>query len=691
MKRRSGRRLQYRPSCGRLRAARQSIHYFPAWPDRSPMTAVETRSAARQTEGKEAWSIAQAKALYNVEGWGAGYFDVSERGRVIVRPDREHPERALDLFDLANDLEEQGVGLPVLLRFSDILRSRIESLSERFAAAIREFDYTGSYTTVYPIKVNQQRHVVEEIVQFGTLHGVGLECGSKPELQAVLGLTESTGHMIVCNGYKDEEFMRLALMGQKLGHRVFIVIEQPSELDVLLEAADDLGVQPSAGVRIKLSSEGAGRWAQSGGERSKFGLNAAQVMKLIDRLRAARRLDLLKLVHFHIGSQVTDIRFIKSALQEIARYYVELRRAGVDLEYVDVGGGLGVDYDGTASTSHASVNYSLQEYANDVVYTIAEVCRSHQLPMPHLISESGRALTAHHALLLVKVIDVESQAQPPLPEITGEDHPLLQNMLADYHTLDNPKLAARAHKVLEVFHDAAFDKEQARQYFNSGVLRLHERAMAETIYFATVNRIAQLARNDRDAYREIAAELEAVLVDRYFCNFSLFQSLPDSWAIDQLFPVMPVHRLDEPPERRGTLQDVTCDSDGKIDRFIGAKKGRPSLALHEFRDGEDYVLGIFLTGAYQEILGDLHNLFGDTNAVHLELTEQGYEITDLVHGDTVAEVLNYVQFDASSLLATFRRKVGAAKALSRQEANTFIAEYVAGLEGYTYLEGEAAQ
>jgi arginine decarboxylase len=655
------------------------------------MTTVETRRAAGQQEGEERWTIEQAKALYNVEGWGAGYFDVSERGRIVVRPDRDHPDRSLDLFDLANDLEEQGVGLPVLLRFSDILRSRIESLSERFEAAIREFEYAGGYTTVYPIKVNQQRHVLEEIVQFGAAHGVGLECGSKPELQAVLGLSESTGHMIVCNGYKDEEFMRLALMGQKLGHRVFIVIEQLSELDVLLAAADDLGAPPTAGVRIKLSSEGAGRWAQSGGERSKFGLNTVQVVKLIDRLRAAGRLDLLKLVHFHIGSQVTDIRYIKSALQEIARYYVELRRAGVDIEYLDVGGGLGVDYDGTSSTSHASVNYSLQEYANDVVYTIAEVCRSHALPMPHLISESGRALTAHHALLLVKVIDVESQAYPALPEITGEDHPLLQDMLADFHTLDSPKLAASARKVLEVFHDAAFDKERARQYFNSGVLRLRDRAMAETIYFATVNRIAQLARKDRDAYEEIATELDAVLVDRYFCNFSLFQSLPDSWAIDQLFPVMPVHRLDERPERRGTLQDVTCDSDGKIDRFIGGKEGRPNLALHEFRDGEDYILGIFLTGAYQEILGDLHNLFGDTNAVHLKLTERGYEITDLVHGDTVAEVLNYVQFDASSLLATFRRKVGAAKALSRQEANTFIAEYVAGLEGYTYLEGEAAQ
>jgi len=336
----------------------------------SYMTSVETPPAAfAPPDGKEGWSIEQAKALYNVDGWGAGYFDVSERGRVIVRPDRDHPERTLDLFDLAKDLQEQGVELPVLLRFSDILRSRIESLSERFASALREFEYDGGYTTVYPIKVNQQRHVVEEIVQFGSAHGVGLECGSKPELQAVLGLTESSEHLIVCNGYKDEEFMRLALMGQKLGHRVFIVVEQLSELDVLLAAAKDLNVQPMAGVRIKLSSEGAGRWAQSGGERSKFGLSAAQVMKLIDRLSAEGRLDLLKLVHFHIGSQVTDIRYIKSALQEIARYYVELRRAGVDIAYLDVGGGLGVDYDGTSSTSHASVNYSLQEYANDVVYT----------------------------------------------------------------------------------------------------------------------------------------------------------------------------------------------------------------------------------------------------------------------------------------------------------------------------------
>jgi arginine decarboxylase len=635
------------------------------------------------------WSIESARELFNIEGWGAGYFDINDRGHVVVRPDRDRPDRALDLFDLARDLEEQGVALPVLLRFSDILKSRIESLSERFESAIKEFEYQGGYTSVYPIKVNQQRHVVEEIVQFGKAHGVGLECGSKPELQAVLALSESTDHIIVCNGYKDEEFMRLALMGQKLGHQVFIVLEQLSELDVLLEAADDLGVTPTAGVRIKLVAEGAGRWAQSGGEKSKFGLNASQLMKLIDRLRSLGRIDILKLIHFHIGSQVTDIRFIKSALQDVSRYYAEIRKAGVDITHVDVGGGLGVDYDGTASTSNASVNYTLQEYANDVIYTIAEMCRDQELPMPHIISESGRALTAHHALLLLKVIDVESQAEPPLPDLTDDDHSLLHEMVADYQTL--AKKNVRSRKVLEVFHDATFDKERAQQLFNSGVLSLRERAMAETIYFATINRIARSAQSDRDKFAEIIKELDAALVDRYFCNFSLFQSLPDSWAIDQLFPIMPIHRLDEEPVRRGTLQDVTCDSDGKIDRFVGDKNGRPSLELHDIRDDEDYMLGIFLTGAYQEILGDLHNLFGDTNAVHIRITDSGYEITDLVHGDTVTEVLNYVQFGASNLLGTFRRKVSASKNISRQEANTFIAEYVAGLEGYTYLEGEAAR
>lgn len=637
----------------------------------------------------EPWTIASARSLYNIEGWGIGFFDINEAGHVVVRPDRAKDDRELDLFDLANDLEEQGVGLPLLLRFSDILRSRIESLNEKFLRAREEYGYDGGYTTVYPIKVNQQRHVVEEIVEFGKSAGVGLECGSKPELQAVLGLAEHTDHLIVCNGYKDEEFMRLALMGQKLGHQVFIVLEQLSEVDVLLKVADELGVNPTAGVRIKLYSEGSGRWAKSGGEKSKFGLSTAQLVRLVDKLKGLGRLDILKLIHFHLGSQITDIRYIKAGLQEITRYYAEMRGLGVDITHVDVGGGLGVDYDGSSSTSQASVNYTLQEYADDVIYTISEACRQHELPMPHIISESGRALTAHHALLLLRVIDVESQADNAVPELNEDHHGLLHEMAADYASVSKRVSKKR---VREVFHDATFDKERAQELFNSGVLTLRDRAITEQIYLSTIAAVARIARHDRDEYSDIIDDVEATMVDRYFCNFSLFQSLPDSWAIDQIFPIMPIHRLNEEPTRRGTIQDVTCDSDGKIETFIGDRTPHKSLELHPFNDGDPYIIGIFLTGAYQEILGDLHNLFGDTNAVHIRLSEsKGYEVTDLVHGDTVTEVLDYVQFRASDLLATFRRKVANATGIERQEANMFIADYVAGLEGYTYLEGEAAR
>jgi len=637
----------------------------------------------------EPWTIASAKTLYNIEGWGIGYFDINEAGHVVVRPDQERTDRELDLFELANDLEEQGVGLPLLLRFSDILRSRIESLNDKFAHAREEYGYEGGYTTVYPIKVNQQRHVVEEIVEFGKAAGVGLECGSKPELQAVLGLAEHTDHLIVCNGYKDEEFMRLALMGQKLGHQVFIVLEQLSEVDVLLQVADELGVTPTAGVRIKLYSEGSGRWAKSGGEKSKFGLSTAQLVKLVDKLKSLGRLDILKLIHFHLGSQITDIRYIKAGLQEVSRYYAELRGLGVDITHVDVGGGLGVDYDGSGSTSQASVNYTLQEYADDVIYTIAESCREHELPMPHIISESGRALTAHHALLLLSVIDVESVSEHAVPELNEDHHTLLHEMSADYASL--AKRVSRK-RVREVYHDATFDKERAQELFSSGVLTLRDRAIAEQIYLSTIATVVRIAQKERAEYSDIIDDLEATMVDRYFCNFSLFQSLPDSWAIDQIFPIMPIHRLNEEPTRRGTIQDVTCDSDGKIESFIGDRVVRKSLELHPFTDGDPYIIGIFLTGAYQEILGDLHNLFGDTNAVHIRLSEsKGYEVTDLVHGDTVTEVLDYVQFRASDLLATFRRKVANATGIPRQDANMFIADYVAGLEGYTYLEGEAAR
>jgi len=618
-----------------------------------------------------------------MSGWGQGYFRVNETGHVTVHPDG-NPKRGLDLFQLALDLNAQGVGLPLLLRFSDILRSRIQALAGQFESAIKEFGYDGSYTTVYPVKVNQQRHVVQEIVEFGTPHGAGLECGSKPELMAVLGLNESTNHLIVCNGYKDEEFMRLALMGQKLGHTVMVVLEQLNELEVLLRVSEEMGVQPTVGVRIKLASEGSGRWAKSAGEKSKFGLGAIELVRLLDRLTAVGQQSMLRLVHFHLGSQIPDIRVIKAGLEEISRYYAELRGMGFNrLDYVDVGGGLGVDYDGSRSTRAASVNYSMREYANDVVYTLGNVCRSEELPMPHIISESGRALTAHHSLLLVNVIDVESLTEPVAPKLREEPHPLLLEMAENLESF-------AADRVQEVFHDVVFARERAHEYFASGVFSLRDKADAEQFYLCTLNALAAAIADDKAAYPEIAAHIESVLVDRYFCNFSVFQSLPDNWAIDQIFPIMPIHRLNEPPTRRGTLQDITCDSDGVIDRFTGGRKGKPSLELHPVIEDEPYILGIFLTGAYQEILGDLHNLFGDTNAVHVRLTDQGYEVTDLVHGDTVTEVLNYVQFHASDLLATFRRKVGKARELSRQEANSFIADYVAGLEGYTYLEGDGS-
>jgi arginine decarboxylase len=626
------------------------------------------------------WTVKDAEKHYNMPGWGLGFFRVNPEGRISVHADG-NPKRGLDLFQLALDLNAQGVGLPLLLRFSDILRARIQQLAQAFQTAIAEAEYQAGYTTVYPIKVNQQRHVVQEIVEFGTPFGVGLECGSKAELQAILGLSESTQPLIVCNGYKDEEYMRLALMAQKLGHTVFVVVEQLSEVETLLKVADELEVQPTMGARIKLSTEGSGRWAKSGGEKSKFGLGVAELMKLLERLEIRGRKDLLRLVHFHLGSQITDIAYIKAGLEEIGRYYVELRKLGFDLTHVDVGGGLGVDYEGSKSTRPASMNYSMREYANDVVYTLAAVCRQEGVPMPHIISESGRAITAHHSLLLINVTDVESQLEPVVAELDADCHPVLGELKENLESIAPDRFE-------EVHHDATFGKQRAQELFASGVLTLRERAMAEQLYLATMNALARLVEPEKGDHPEVWSDVEATLVDRYFCNFSLFQSLPDNWAIDQLFPIMPIHRLAEQPSRRATIQDMTCDSDGVIDRFIGGRKGKPSLDLHPVRDDEPYILGIFLTGAYQEILGDLHNLFGDTNAVHVRLTEHGYEITHLVHGDTVTEVLNYVQFHASDLLTTFRRKVNQAIDLPRHQANQFIADYVAGLEGYTYLEGE---
>ncbi len=626
------------------------------------------------------WSIKDSEKLYNMVGWGQGFFRVNAEGNVAVHPDPKNG-LALDLYRLALDLNAQGMRLPLLIRFSDILRSRIQLLATEFGRAIEEFGYQGRYTTVYPIKVNQQRHVIEEILQFGAPYGLGLECGSKPELQAVLGITDRADHIIVCNGYKDEEFLRFALMAQKLGHTVFIVLEQLSEVDEVFRVALDVGVEPTLGVRIKLATEGAGRWAKSGGEKSKFGLAAPQLLRLLEMLKERGKQDTLKLLHFHLGSQITDIRYIKAALEEIGRYYVEIRELGFDLSHVDVGGGLGVDYEGSRTTRPASMNYTTREYANDIIYGLGTICKEQGVPMPNLISESGRALTAHHALLLVNVTDVEAQTEPQVPPLRPDCHRVLVELHENLETLS-------LDKVHEVFHDAVAAKERVQELFASDAISLRELADIEELYLCTMNAIAKLIAEDRVNHPEVWSHIEAALVDRYFCNFSVFQSLPDNWAIDQLFPIMPIHRLDEEPTRRGTLQDMTCDSDGVIDRFAGGRKGKPCLELHRYRAGEPYILGMFLTGAYQEILGDLHNLFGDTNAVHVRVSDTGYEITDLVHGDTVTEVLNYVQFHASDLLANFRRKVTASSALTRNEANAFIADYLAGLEGYTYLEGD---
>ena len=621
-----------------------------------------------------AWNARDAIALYNVEGWGAGFFGVNEAGHVTVHPTRD-PEVEIDLFELASDLSGQGVRLPMLLRFPDILKERIAALTDRFERARSEFDYHGDYTPVYPIKVNQQRRVVQEIVAAGDPHGVGLEVGSKPELLAVLALTERTDHLIVCNGYKDEEYVRLALMGQRLGHRVLVVLEKVQEADTFLEIAEEMGVEGTAGIRIKLASEGAGRWSESAGEKSKFGLGAPELMEVVGRFREAGREASLRMIHFHLGSQIPDIHNIKQAMGEVSRFYVELRRMGVPIDTVDVGGGLGVDYDGSRSTAPASVNYSLQEYANDVVYVLAEACRAEGLPMPHLISESGRALTAHHALLLVNVIDRESPPDEP-PAAPPEDAPRQVFDLADAAG----EIERRG--VREVYHDVVFAKGQLQTLFLTGVLSLELRALAERHFVAAVRALADHARRDPEEYEDILPTIETVLTDRYFCNFSLFQSLPDSWAIDQLFPILPIHRLTEEPTRRATLQDVTCDSDGKIDCFIGSPEG--GLPLHEIRAGEPYVLGIFLAGAYQEILGDLHNLFGDTDAVHVRVVGSDYEVEDVVRGDTMTEVLRYVAFDPTDLVATFRRKIKASD-LPKSQANAFIADYIAGLAGYTYL------
>lgn len=624
------------------------------------------------------WTLEDARRLYGIANWGGGYFQINDQGHVVMRS-AQHPRNpGVDLHTLAGQLRETGVRLPVLARFEDILDDRIDQLCGAFENAMRECDYNSRHTAVYPIKVNQQRSVVEAILSHGQGR-VGLEAGSKPELMAVLGLCTGDS-VIVCNGYKDREYLRLALIGRLMGHRTYIVIEKPSELALVIEESRALGVAPLLGMRVRLASIGKGKWQNTGGEKAKFGLSASQALRVIERLGEEQMLSNMQLLHFHMGSQISNIRDIQNGMREAGRFYQALRELGAAIEVVDVGGGLGIDYDGTRSRGLCSMNYSLQEYANNIVRTLKDVCQEQNLPHPQIFTESGRAMTAHHAVLIMNVIDVERLDASPAPQPVGEDEAaILQDLWALYQDQD-------ASASSEIYHDAAHWLSEAQSLYTHGVLNLQQRARAEELYIAICLRLTQALDTRSRAKREIAQELRDKLADKYFCNFSVFQSIPDVWAIQQIFPIMPLHRLDEAPTRRAILQDLTCDSDGHIESYVEDEGIETSLALHEPGSDEPYLLGIFLVGAYQEILGDLHNLFGDTDAINVALEqEHGWRVVDAETGDSVDELLSYVHFDTQSLLAACYAKVRAL-GLPQAQQRELEQELADGLAGYTYLE-----
>ena len=628
------------------------------------------------------WTIDEAREHYNINGWGAGYFDINTKGNIVVRPNRQS-QHNIDLKDLADDIQAKGYSLPALIRFSDILKASIANLANSFQRAIEKYEYKGQYNGVYPIKVNQQRQVVEEIVKFGQPYNIGLEAGSKPELHAILAILDNPEALLICNGYKDEAFIRLALMSQKLGKKVFIVVEKLNELSIIEKVAKELGVQPNIGLRIKLVSAGQGRWSSSAGEHSKFGLNSIELMEALQIAKDKNILDCIKLIHFHLGSQITNIRRIKNSLQEAGRFYSELMRFGCNIQYIDVGGGLGVDYDGSRSTFASSTNYSVQEYANDVVYHLLEICNKENLPHPNIISESGRAMTAHHSILVVNVLDVTSFPEWSDTIEIEEDAPEVVKEI--FYVLDST-----SNKNLnESWHDAVHLNDEAQNQFLMGLISLESRAMSERIFWGICRKIEKLSSRLKFMPDEIRS-LKTRLADKYFCNFSVFQSVPDSWAIDQVFPVVPLYRLNEEPTRDATLADITCDSDGKIDTFIGNNRGTENtLRVHALEPGETYPLCIFLTGAYQEILGDLHNLFGDTNTVHVSLNDDGtLKYEQIIEGEDVTDVLDYVQFSADELAGRIDGfLIGCVQrgVVTEKEADDFLNLYKKGLSGYTYL------
>jgi arginine decarboxylase len=629
----------------------------------------------------EKWKVGDALEMYGVRHWGKGYFSVNKLGHVTVHPTKQ-PDQSIDLKELIDNLQARGIQLPILLRFTDILRHRVGEIADAFKSAIREYDYQGSYCCVYPIKVNQQRHVVEEILDFGKPFQFGLEAGSKPELLAVLALTNGLDTPIICNGFKDDEFIKMTVLARKIGKHVIPVIEKFTELETLVKYAEELNVRPALGVRVKLAARGAGRWKYSAGFRSKFGLTLTETLEAYEYLKERGLADCLQLVHFHMGSQITNIRNIKQALTEAARVYVELHRVGAGVKYLDVGGGLGIDYDGSQTDFESSVNYTLQEYANDVVFRIKSVCDQAEVPHPTIISESGRAVVAYHSLLVFDVLGVSNfdryQAPPEIPQDAPQQ---ILDLQAVYRDISKKNY-------LEAYHDAVQTMDEVLTMFNLGSVDIKLRALTERLFWAVCGKVQRIIRELEYVPEELQG-LESLLSDTYFCNFSIFQSMPDSWAINQLFPIMPIHRLNETPTRRAVLGDITCDSDGKIDQFIDLRDVRNTLELHPF-NGEPYYLGAFLLGAYQEILGDLHNLFGDTNAVHVSLDDDGEANLDtVIKGDTVREVLAYVQYSADELLARMRKdveKAVRAGRISLNESRQLLRFYETGLEGYTYLE-----
>lgn len=623
------------------------------------------------------WSVARARELYHIPAWTGGYFDIAASGHLQVQPAGASGP-AIDLYRLAQEIRAQGQPWPVLVRFTDILKHRVDVLCDAFATAISDQDYSGRYTLVYPIKVNQQRRVVEEIIQHGGAR-VGLEAGSKPELLCIMALA-APGSTIICNGYKDREYIQLALIGRQLGLRVFIVVEKLSELDLVIACSREMDIDPLLGIRLRLASIGTGKWQNSGGEKSKFGLLAGQVLEGYQRLQQANLAGSLQLLHFHIGSQVTDILPIQRALREGARYYAELRALGAPISTIDVGGGLGIDYEGTGSRNPCSMNYTVFDYADVVVRAFAEIAREYDLPQPDIITESGRALTAHHAMLITNVIDTDPAPGHDVPAAPAAGEPLVLHDL--WQILGN--LEERT--VLLNYYAALNDLERAREMFNHGVIDLEQRARAEAMFYAIARRIQQWLRSDEPAQREIMDALNERLADKFFCNFSLFQSLPDSWAINQVFPIVPLHRLEERPRRRGVIEDLTCDSDGRVDLYVDGEGIETSLPLHVPDPGQPYLLGIFLLGAYQEILGDIHNLFGDTGSVNVELTaDGGYRLTEPDAGDTVSDLLNYVHIDVQQLRARFAERMRQTDLDAERQAE-YLEFLNQGLEGYSYLE-----